>query len=209
MLGYDLTSAVMDVGNEMRFQELSYEPPDVILVKKFQEKTEKSKKKKRRKRPQRSNTTTSVPIEDAVEELEEEPYVDSARLDNEETEISIGHEEGTESIRNDIKARVGSVSFAIRTEESNYDPAVKIVEPKVLGDANRGLDSASRLKSDNSPPFDSDLYESADGLDERRDDSEKWHIISDSLEDPEGYEMYLEESDSDYEDGLEEVPDDA
>lgn len=50
VLGYDLSNLVMDIANERRFNELSPEPLEIILVKKSFEKTREKKKKPRKQR---------------------------------------------------------------------------------------------------------------------------------------------------------------
>ncbi len=66
-MGYDLTNAVMDIANERRYSELTSDPYDIVLIKKFFEKEKVSKKKnKKPRRNRRSKKETTEGMQLAI-----------------------------------------------------------------------------------------------------------------------------------------------
>ena len=79
-LGYDLSNVVMDIASESRFNDLSHEPLEIVLVKKSFEKTGAKKKKARRQRRpprRRGGESTEGCGSDLVGEL---PDLETAEL---------------------------------------------------------------------------------------------------------------------------------
>ena len=175
-LGYDIASAVMDIGNEMRFNSLNHAPPDVILVKKFVERAPKSKNKKPRKRRGKRPEDTNAAAQSSVD----------ANV------LAVGRSIAGGSDTGPVSAEtVFRVETALKSDSE--DEWVKVPP----GNADTGSGAVPK-----------DHRGIADSV-ELEGESENWRIISDSLADPEGYEMYLDEYDSDADqmDGLEEIRD--